>query len=155
MEEVDLFDRTITVGRAKNSSGTGRVIPFNDDLAGVLANHRACFVEHLGEPEPGQAVVPFGSPQPTDPNRPVTDISSGWDFGSEAGRVACRLHDLRRTSCTRLAEAGVPESTMLALMGHMSRAMLERYSHIRMAAKRRRWRQSPCARESQIQRKSL
>jgi hypothetical protein len=35
-----------------------------------------------------------------------------------------------------LAEAGVPESTMLALMGHMSRAMLERYSHIRMAAKR-------------------
>jgi hypothetical protein len=33
-------------------------------------------------------------------------------------------------------EAGVPESTMLALMGHMSRAMLERYSHIRMAAKR-------------------
>jgi hypothetical protein len=35
-----------------------------------------------------------------------------------------------------MAEAGVPESTMLALAGHMSRAMLERYSHIRMAAKR-------------------
>ena len=35
-----------------------------------------------------------------------------------------------------MAEAGVPESTMLALVGHMSRAMLERYSHIRMAAKR-------------------
>ncbi|MBV9504797.1 MAG: hypothetical protein JO323_07305 [Acidobacteriia bacterium] len=29
---------------------------------------------------------------------------------------------------TRLAENDVPESTMLALMGHMSRAMLERYS---------------------------
>jgi len=35
-----------------------------------------------------------------------------------------------------MAEAGVPESTMQAIMGHMSRAMLERYSHIRMAAKR-------------------
>jgi hypothetical protein len=35
-----------------------------------------------------------------------------------------------------MAEGGVPESTMLAIMGHMSRAMLERYSHIRMAAKR-------------------
>jgi hypothetical protein len=35
-----------------------------------------------------------------------------------------------------MAEAGVPESTMLALAGHMSRAMLERYSHIRMRAKR-------------------
>ena len=40
-----------------------------------------------------------------------------------------------RTSPDR-TEAGVPESTMLAIMGHMSRAMLERYSHIRMAAKR-------------------
>ena len=54
----------------------------------------------------------------------------------ENAGVSCRLHDLRHTFCTRLAEAGVPESTMLALMGHMSRSMLERYSHIRMAAKR-------------------
>jgi len=50
--------------------------------------------------------------------------------------VSCRLHDLRHTFATRLAENGVSESTMLALMGHMSRAMLERYSHIRIAAKR-------------------
>lgn len=35
-----------------------------------------------------------------------------------------------------MAEAGVVESTMLAIMGQMSRAMLERYSHIRMQAKR-------------------
>ena len=35
-----------------------------------------------------------------------------------------------------MAERGVPESTMLALMGHMSLAMLERYSHTRLAAKR-------------------
>jgi integrase len=46
------------------------------------------------------------------------------------------LHDLRHTFATSLAENGVPESTMLALMGHMSRAMLAGYSHIRMAAKR-------------------
>jgi site-specific recombinase XerD len=42
------------------------------------------------------------------------------------------MHDLRHTVATKLAEAGVPESTMLSLMGHMSRAMLERYSHIRI-----------------------
>jgi hypothetical protein len=32
--------------------------------------------------------------------------------------------------------SGLAESTMLAIMGHMSRAMLERYSHIRLEAKR-------------------
>jgi integrase len=134
--QVSLFERTITVGRAKTSSGTGRVIPINDDLAVVLASHRAWFVERFGEPQLDHCLFPFGSPQPTEPEKPVTDISSGWDLVRSLSGVSCRLHDLRHTFCTRLAEAGVPESTMLALMGHMSRAMLERYSHIRMAAKR-------------------
>jgi hypothetical protein len=44
------------------------------------------------------------------------------------------VRDLRHTFCTRLA--GFLVSTTLALMGHMSRAMLERYGPIRMAAKR-------------------
>jgi hypothetical protein len=35
-----------------------------------------------------------------------------------------------------LAEAGVPESTMLDMMGHVSAAMLRRYSHIRAKARR-------------------
>jgi len=134
--QVNLFERTITVGRAKTSSGTGRIIPINEDLASILTAHRAWFVEHFGEPEPEHCVFPFGSPQPTKPDKPVTDISSGWDLVRSLAGVSCRLHDLRHTFCTRLAEAGVPESTMLALMGHMSRAMLERYSHIRMTAKR-------------------
>jgi len=65
----------------------------------------------------------------------LTDVKHGWNTLRKAAGVPCRLHDLRHTFATRLAENGVPESTMLALMGHMSRAMLERYSHIRMAAK--------------------
>ena len=51
--------------------------------------------------------------------------------GFSAGYTTCR-----HTAVTKMAEAGFPESTMLAIMGHMSRAMLERYSHIRMKAKR-------------------
>ena len=39
-------------------------------------------------------------------------------------------------AATKMAEAGLAESTTLALMGHMSRNMVEGYSHIRMAAKR-------------------
>ena len=62
--------------------------------------------------------------------------STAWDNIRKDAGVSCRLHDLRHTALTKMAEAGVPESTMLSLAGHMSRAMLERYSHIRMAAKR-------------------
>jgi len=35
-----------------------------------------------------------------------------------------------------MAEAGISEYGMMAIMGHVSRAMLERYSHVRMEAKR-------------------
>jgi integrase len=134
--QVDLLDGTLRVGRAKTSSGTGRVIPINADLATVLAAHRAWFVEHFGEPQQEQYLFPWGKPLPSDPWRHATDITWGWDQLRKDTGVYCRLHDLRHTFATHLAENGASESTMLSLMGHMSRAMLERYSHIRIAAKR-------------------
>ena len=36
-----------------------------------------------------------------------------------------------------MAEAGVPDTTIMAIAGHVSRAMLERYSHISMVGKRK------------------
>lgn len=47
-----------------------------------------------------------------------------------------RFHDLRHQAITELAEAGASDATMMALAGHLSREMLEHYSHVRMAAKR-------------------
>jgi integrase len=134
--QVDLIGRTLRVGRAKSANGTGRIIPINDDLAPVLAAHRTWFLERFGVPKPSDYLFPWGKPVPSDPTRHATDITWGWDQLRKDTGVSCRLHDLRHTFATRLAENGVSESTMLALMGHMSRAMLERYSHIRMTAKR-------------------
>jgi len=122
-------------GPCENANGTGRVIPINDDL-GSVATHRAWFVKEFGEPLADHFLFPWGKPVPSDPARHATDITWGWDELRKDAGVRCRLHDLRHTFATRLAENGVSESTMLALMGHMSRSMLERYSHIRMTAKR-------------------
>jgi hypothetical protein len=48
-----------------------------------------------------------------------------------------RWHDLRHSFVSRLAEnPHVSEETIRALAGHVSRKMLERYSHIRTHAKR-------------------
>ncbi len=134
--QTDLGKRVITVGRAKTFSGTGRQIPMNGDLFAVLSAHADWFTERFGETRPEHYLFPFGKPTPSDPTKPITDITGAWDALRKRARVQCRLHDLRHTAATKMAEAEVPESTMLALMGHMSRSMLERYSHIRMAAKR-------------------
>jgi len=134
--QVNLQAHEIRVGRAKTSSGTGRTIPINKDLAPILKTHRSWFQERFGNPKPEQHLFPWGKPTPADPARHITDITSSWDELRKQTGVQCRLHDLRHSFATQLAENDVPESTMLALMGHMSRAMLERYSHIRIAAKR-------------------
>jgi integrase len=47
-----------------------------------------------------------------------------------------RFHDLRHQAITEMAEGGASDATMMAVAGHMSRRMLEYYSHVRMAAKR-------------------
>ena len=126
----------LVVGRAKSDAGTGRQIPMNDDLFTALSTHADWFKQKFGTASPENYVFPFGKPQPTDPTRPTTTLKTVWGSVRKDAKVSCRLHDLRHTAATKMAEAGVPESTMLAIMGHMSRAMLERYSHIRMAAKR-------------------
>ena len=46
-------------------------------------------------------------------------------------------HDNRHTLVTELAESGAGDEVMMSIAGHVSRAMLSRYSHVRMEAKRR------------------
>ena len=47
-----------------------------------------------------------------------------------------RFHDLRHSSITVLAEAGLSDQTVMSIAGHVSTKMLQHYSHIRLAAKR-------------------
>lgn len=53
-------------------------------------------------------------------------MKTAWSKVRAAANVDCRLHDLRHTARTKTAETGVPKS-LLAIMGHTSSAMLERY----------------------------
>jgi len=135
---VNFADRTLQVGRAKSRRSTGRVIPMNDDLHNLLAEQVAWLGEKFGKVQPEWYLFPsYGKARrPTDPSRPVTTIKSAWEGVRSRSKVACRFHDLRHTAITKLAEKGVPDSTMKAIAGHVHEKMLERYSHIRMAAKR-------------------
>ncbi len=111
----------------------------NQELLGVLIAHREWFEKRFGEVSADWYMFPYGKPTPADPTKPTTSRKTAWNELRKRAGVNCRLHDLRHTVAMKMAAAGIPESTMLALLGHMSRAMLERCSHIRMSAKRRRW----------------
>ena len=83
---------TITVGRAKTSSGTGRMIPINDDLGRILAQ-RQWF---------------WGKPLPSDPARHAADITSRWDQLRKGTAVPCRLNDLITLALAKQKLEAVP-----------------------------------------------
>lgn len=135
--QVDMEKRTVRVGRAKTVAGTGRVIPMNGTLYAVFSQHAAWFADRFAELRPEWYVFAAGAPTPNDPTKPASNLQTSWENTRNRAGVQCRFHDLRHTAISRMAEAGVPDAIIMALAGHVSKAMLERYSHISMAGKRR------------------
>jgi hypothetical protein len=55
----------------------------------------------------------------------------------DKAKVVGRWHDNRHTLVTGLSESGAGDEVIIRIAGHVSRAMLSRYSHVRIQAKRR------------------
>ena len=56
--------------------------------------------------------------------------------GIKSPLAGLRFHDLRHHAITELAESQTSDITIMSIAGHVSRKMLEHYSHIRQDAKR-------------------
>jgi len=148
--DVDLFKKTLTIRKSKTAAGE-RVIPLTDVAASALARLRRR-AEGFGAVEPSHYVFAAFAPKfdfsaknltqgeviGFDPTRNVKSWRSAWrTLTKKAGLSGLRFHDLRHCAITQLAENGASDSTIMAIAGHVSRRMLERYSHVRMEAKRK------------------
>jgi integrase len=137
-EQIDLVHKkALTVGQSKSEAGTGRVIPLNATAIAAVKAHAAWYTRRFGECKPEWFVFAFGSPLPKDPTRPITSFKTAWKKVREKAAVKGRWHDNRHTLVTELAESGAGDEVIMSIAGHVSRAMLTRYSHVRMEAKRR------------------
>ena len=125
------------MGKSKTTAGTGRVIPLNDTVLVALEAHAAWYIRRFGECRPEWYVFPAGKGQPNDPTRPVTTLRTAWTKVRKNAKVVGRWHDNRHTLVTELSESGAGDEVIMSIAGHVSRAMLSRYSHVRMEAKRR------------------
>ena len=133
---VDLFNRTVTVARSKNVT-SHRVIPLNQGALKALGRmlERA---DGLGFKHPDHYIWHACQWGRFDPTQPIRKWDTAWRaLRDTAGLPRLRFHDLRHTIITELAEMGVPDHVMESITGHLSRRMLEHYSHIRLDAKRK------------------
>ncbi len=144
---LDLIEGQLTVGKSKTAGGEGRIVPLTKDALAVLQAWRSNFPEALpdhfvfpseryglkGEDgRKGGAAVAYD----IDPTRPIGPWKFSWDTARKQAGVSCRWHDLRHSFISRIAEGQTADATIMSLSGHLSRKMLERYSHVRNEAKR-------------------
>lgn len=114
-----------------------RVIPLNERarLQVERLMHRAkCIGSHL----PDQYLIPFRVKRGTyDPDKPTMGWRTAFrEVRAAAGLPWLRQHDLRHQAITKLLEKpDVSEETVKAIAGHVSKRILDTYSHIRIKAK--------------------
>ena len=116
-----------------------RPIPLNEaaTLAVTQLLERA---RKLGACQPDHYLLPHrarNGAQGFDPTRPMYDWRGAWEkLRTAAGMPHLRMYDLRHHAITRMLEdENVSERTVIEIAGHVSRQMLERYSHIRTKSK--------------------
>jgi integrase len=114
------------------------VIPLNRNAIVTLAELRER-TEVIGASQPEHFIFPTCEPgKPIDPTTPMKSWRSAWRSLTEAdGLKGLRFHDLRHQAITELCEMGLSDMTVMGIAGHVSREMLQHYSHIRLDAKRK------------------
>lgn len=135
LRDVDLMEGQIHIRSSKTQAGV-RVVPLNQTALWAASKlfERA---KKLGASEPEHYLFPACERGQIDVIVPQKTWKSAWrSLTVEAGMKGLRFHDLRHHAITQLAEKGVPDQTLMAIAGHVSKQMLEHYSHIRMKAKR-------------------
>ena len=139
--DINLYSKTLHIRRehAKNRHRI-RTIPMHDEAVWAVTRlmERA---RTLGAVSPHHHVMPFRlSRSLWDLDRPMSNsgIRKQWEAVREAAGVPwLRIHDLRHTAITRMAEAGVPIPVILSMAGHISTRMQQHYTSVSDFAKRR------------------
>jgi integrase len=131
----------VVVPTSKTEAAKGRAIHFTRRVCGVLTLWLSRFPEAGPDIFPRHRVACRGGLlehhlYEVDFTRSIGSWKRAWKHACLKAGVKYRWHDLRHTFVSRVAETpSVSEETIRALAGHVSKQMLQRYSHIRTHAK--------------------
>jgi integrase len=110
-------DGTIRLRAAHSKNKKGRLVPLTGELLALLQHRRALrrldcpLVFHRGAGEP------------------LGNFRKVWASSCAAAQVPGLLfHDLRRSAVRNMVRAGVPERVAMALSGHQTRSVFDRYN---------------------------
>jgi integrase len=118
-EQIDFQARVIRLYRGATKSGDPRTVPMIGGMHSVLAAAKA-YRDELW-PESSWVFHRLGER--------LKDFRGAWNSAcGRAGLDGLQFHDLRRSGVRNLSRAGVPERVIMAITGHKTRAMFDRYN---------------------------
>ncbi len=147
--QIDLLSSTIRLDRGTTKSGEPRLVSF-EGLADVEVLLRECIQgKESGSylfSRDGQRIVDFRGDwyalcveaglghlrcplcsNPVDPKHDCQTCTKHWDL-HRLKYVGLFFHDLRRSAARNLVRAGVPERVAMAITGHKTRSVFDRYN---------------------------
>lgn len=116
--DVDAEARQVILRGERSKTGQGRALPLGDELGEIIDRARTLrrletpYVFHLN----GKMRLRWS-------------FSRVWRKAAQrAGLGGIMVHDLRRSAARNMVRAGVPERVAMAMTGHRTRSMFDRYN---------------------------
>ncbi|MBI4516478.1 MAG: site-specific integrase [Deltaproteobacteria bacterium] len=114
--DVDLPGGVVRLRPELSKNKDGRLLPLSGELLEIM--ERAAEQRRLDCPN----VFHVGG-------EPIGDFRKAWKTACKAaGLGSLIVHDLRRTAVRNMVRAGIPERVCMALSGHKTRAIFDRYN---------------------------
>jgi integrase len=115
---IDLKNREILLSRSKN--GEPRDIPMTEEVYNLLSDLSASKTLNIGG---------LLFPSPFNSKKPI-DIRSAWErILRLAGIQGATFHTIRHTTCSFLANLGIPSIIIARIVGHKDSRTTDRYTH--------------------------
>jgi integrase len=122
-QQITRTEKTVRleVGTTKNKHG--RLVVFPEGLLEVIRHQQ----EQTSRLEKAQGhIIPWVFHRN---GKPIKDFREAWHNACErAGCTGTYCHDFRRTGARNMIRAGIPERVVMDIIGHKTRAMLDRYN---------------------------
>jgi integrase len=122
--DVDMLGKVIRLRAEHSKNGQGRVLALEGELWNLIA--RQWTMREYKNPDKTAGISNYVFHRKGDM---IGNIRKTWGPACKKAEVPGKLfHDLRRTAVRNMVRAGVPERVAMAITGHRTRAIFDRYN---------------------------